>query len=259
MCGALYLFYSFQVDNFMGATNLLPSLTDTVRTMSIVYAYPSLIYVACWYRQLYAAYFNCLYDLDDLIAVRFSVRPDCRHIRRKFWWHSGLWLFNHMLVVLPLELHYHFGAPFEVTAFELADATTAIGTGMTTMFLEFAVRNCRERYVCLGECLQQALTADGGRSKIADVRDSIRLMSEADTAKERLNDDFGALLVLKLSIDSVNMIASMHFGIYNLLNHQRLTEKMHSAMSYALFDFPYVVANVAMVNQYQALGNVVSE
>lgn len=267
---ALYLFFNFQIDNFISAVRLLPGLTDTVRVISIAYAYQSLICVACCYRQRYAAYFNALRDLDDTIArSALAVRPDCRRARSEFWLHTGLWWFNHLLVVLPFELHHHAGQPLHVAVFELADAATAIGIGMTTFYLEFSVHSCRERYACLRDCLRKALGTDDEGSVVADggesgscadvVRASIRLMSDVDAVKERLNDDFGVLIAWKLLIDGVSIIASLHFSIYNLLNHGQLTEQMHSAASFVLFDLPYVVANVLMVHQCEALANVVSE
>lgn len=259
---AIVLFVRVQIRHLFISKRLLSIFSDTVRTLSMAYAFQSLIAVALRKRQQYADFFNFLYQLDVMIAAQLHRWPDCSAPRRKFWRHSGLWLANHVLIAWPLEMYFWHGQRLEFKFFLVADSLAAIGIGLTTFFLEFAAYSCQVRYACLCECLRKALYAgidvESGDSA-ADVRASIGMLCELDTAKELLNGSgFGTLLTLKLLIDGLTVITSVHFAIYKLLNHSAL-DKLHTFFTYAFFQFPYIVANVLMVQHYKAIGDQVRE
>lgn len=253
---AIVLFIRVQIRHLFVSKRLLSIFSDTLRTMSMAYAYPTLMAIAIRNRQQYADYFNFLYQLDGNICAHFKRWPDCLAPRRKFWLQIGMWLANHMLVAWPLEMFFWHGQRLEFYFFLAADAIAAIGIGVTTFFLEFAVHSCQVRYACLCACLREALETSDSRGS-DDVRTSIVMLSELDTAKELLNaSGFSTLLTVKLIIDGVTVITSLHFAIYKLLNNSAL-DKLHTFFTYVFFQFPYIIADVLMVQHYQALGDQV--
>lgn len=259
--GTIELFYRVQIEWFLNSTRWLSSLSDTVRSMSITYAYQSLIIVTLCYRQRYATYFNFLNDVDRSIWSLFAVRPDYGAVRRSFWWLTGVWLFNHLLVSLPIELYFTaskkmvYANELENLCFTSEYCVTAIGLGMTSIFLSYVAHCLQIRYACMRARLAEAVA---GYGQLHEVKAAMLMLDEMETAKELLNDGFGPLLMWKLAIDGLNVVTSVYFTIYKLFN-RGVIDKVHAVFTYVLYESSYVVVDVVMVHYFQALGDEVSE
>lgn len=251
--GAFILFYRVQYAILLDGVTV-SRLSDTFRGLSTAYAYQILILVAVMNRRLYANFFNDLSEIDCRIWRRFGVKSDYAVVRRHFWCHTWVWSLNYVLVSFPIALHFYASRSFGDVMLMVSYVLSALGLGVCTVFVQYAAHTCLVRFVCLRGQLLKSLYGEGN---LCDFRATLRLLDDMDIVKEALHDSFGTLLTWKLAIDGVNVIASLYFLCFRLLN-STFWRGVKSFLDYAFFEFPFILANILMVGYYQGIGDEVS-
>lgn len=255
---ALYLFDRVQLQSLYQYPKKLSTLSDTFRGLSITYAYQLLVCVALVQRRRYTVYFHRLCDVDRNIWLRFGVLPDGRRVRRAFWRHIGGWLANYVLLAWPSAMYYYGTTSLADCLFIAAYMVTAIGQGVATVFVQYAVHSYQVRFGCIRQMLAAAVADGCGQRRLDDVMAAMHLLSDLDEVKEHLSNGFGKLLVCKLVIDALNAIVSVYFSCYKLI-HRSGADLVRAMMDYVTYELPFIVSNVVMVGYFQAVGDEVSK
>lgn len=249
---AIVLFIRVQLVWQARLCNNLSSVSATIRGFATVYAYEALVIVAIWHRHRYAAYFNHLNAIDQHMWLSQGVRPNHRRLRRKFWLHTGIWMFNYLVVSMPLGIYVFVNESMLEAGYMTEYVFMAVMLGGSTAFLQYAVACYLVRIACARQCLTDAVGAAGS---LSDIKSVLRILGELDTAKEMLSEDFGPLITWKFLIDGANTILIVHLTIIKMLSFQLST--WLGFADYAIYEWPYIVADVTLVMFFQAIGDAV--
>lgn len=235
---------------FVLSSHFLSSFTDLSRGLATMYAYEVLLLVAALQRHRYAEYFNYLKEMD----VSFPCLCDAKlaaSVRRTFWWHVGGLLGNWLLISMPVGIYVNGDGRLADSAFMVEYIIMGLVIGVMTGFLQYAAHCLQVRFVAVRRYLTVAVS---GYGREAEVKCVLRMLSAMETAKEKLNSGFGTMLLLKIAIDGVNIILSIYLVICKMRGEDFTFLRF---FDYAVYEWPFMLANVVMVNVFQALGDEV--
>lgn len=246
------VFVLVQLSWLSTCANYLSTLTDTVRSFAVTYAFESLMVVALVHRHRYAEYFNHLRAVDRRSQSLLGIYPDGDAVRRHFWCFSAVLFVHYTCFSLTFGIHV-FGCMMPGIFITVEYIVMGILVGWFTVFLRYATHCCVVRYSCLRHRLRKAVDVHGGSAQ--DLRRVMLVMQDLDEAKSMLNDSFGTMLTLKLAVDGLVVTLTVYMMLFKLLYDGGFNVPF---VEFLVYECPFVIADVILIRIYQAVGDEVS-